>query len=217
MRYRRRRPEEREQFGVPLQQRKGPPPGPEILPWYWHPGREGAQPPPAAFAEQLKRIDPDLAVCFNPVLERWVLWVKNPRIQSEFCRGWQLLILWEHPVTKAYLPLNELMFHNIYVISAGRYANAREYFDKVESNISRQREQRAKDYDRERQAEQSELADFTRISSAAPGNRAALHHDGTLIPSQGHANHLRETRKWRLPSEMLKAEKDEKEKAAYGR
>lgn len=222
LKYRRRRPEEREKFTVPVNQRKGPPPGPEVLPWYWHPDREGAVPPPAAFAEQLARIDPDLRVCYSPVHERWILWVKNPRIgrmgaAQWLCRGWQLLMLWEHSVTHEFLPLSELVFANVYLISAGRYAGAKEYYDKLMAEAERAKEERSKKFDNDRQAEQNEVRESWKISSAGDGSRSALHHSGTVVPSQGEAAWRAETRKHRLPPELLKREEEDREKAFYGR
>lgn len=202
---------------VPFRGRTGPPPGPEVLPWYWHPNRYGSQPPPQAFADRLREIDPDLRVCFSPVHERWLVWVKSPRSVNTLCTGWRMLFLWEHPITKAFLPLNELIFHNLFFIDANRWGTAKAYYDRIETDLNKERDRRRNDYNRQRDAEQREFADMHRISSAAPGNRAALHHDGTLIPSPGHQAYLRETRKTRLPSEMIRQEEDEKEKRFYGR
>ena len=215
-RLRRRRPDERESFGVPLNQRTGPPPGPEILPWYWHPDREGAQPPPAAFVEKLKAIDPGLGVVFSPVHERYIIWVRNPKIQNALCRGWQLLFLWEHPVTHAFLPLNELVFHNLFYISRQRWPNAQEYFDRIQADIEREKAARMKTFQDERQGVQRDFFKTnSTISSAGSGSKSAL--SESIIPSPGEAAWRAETRKQRLPSEMIRHSQDEKEKEFYGR
>lgn len=221
-RLRRRRPHEREQFTVPLNQHTGPPPPPDVLPWYWDPQREGVKPPPAAFARQLREIDPDLRVCFNPVLERWVLWFKNPRIGTEpgfpaFLRpGWQLLMIWEHPISHDYLPLTELLFHNIYVISRGRIGGAKQYYDRIQANIEREKAERDATYQNDRQAQQADFRSSLQISSAGRGNRFALHHDGGLVASPGEQAWRRETRKTRLGAEHLKQEANEAERKFYG-
>lgn len=215
-RYRRRNPRDGE-FAVPIQQRQGPPPGPEVLPWYWHPGRDGAQPAPSAFDKRLKEICPDLAVVFSPVHERWMVWVKNPRIQHELCRGWQLLFLWEHPQTHEFLPLNELVFHNLMLIDSSKYAGAKDYFDKVQKSIDDARKEREKTYQNERRASQREFTKMFEISSAGSGSKFAMYHDGTMAPGQSDRNWRAETRKHRLPSEMLQHEKDEREIREYGR
>ena len=215
MRRHRRDPTDR--FLLPSARRVGPAPGPEVLLWYWHPNRFGSRPPPSAFAAQLRRIDPDLSVVFSPVHERWLVWVKEPRIQHPLCRGWKLLFLWEHPRTKTYLPLNELLFHNLLLIDATKYASAVDYYTRVQAGIDRARAARAADYDRERQAEQGDLADLYRISNMGSGNRAALHGDGTLVPSRGHQDWLTATRAQRLPRAFLTREQDDREKRAYGR
>lgn len=216
-RYRRKRPEERTQFAVPLNQRVGPPPGPEILPWYWHPNREGAQPPPTAFQEQLARIDPDLAVCFSPVHERWLIWVKNAQRVNSLCTGWQLIFLWEHPVTHAFLPLNELVFHNLYLVMASRFPNAIAYFDSIQAEMAKEKAAKEARHQDDRKTTQREFRASLQISSAGQGNRSALYHSGTLVPSPGEAAWRAETRKRRLPPEFIQAELDEKEKRAYGR
>ena len=215
-RYRRRKPEEK--FIVPVNQRKGPPPGPEILPWYWHPERDGAQPPPKAFDKRLKEIDPDLYVCYSPVHERWLVWVRNPARRNGLCRGWQLIFLWEHPDTNAYLELNELVFHNLFLVMRDRFPNAEAYYDRIAADIQRRREERNKQFDSERKAEQGEFYKTLHTpSTAGRGNKFALYGDGTLVPSPGAAAWRAETRKARLPGAYLQQERDEKEKQFYGR
>jgi len=225
-RWRRRQPHERETFGIALNQPTGPRPGPEILPWYWHPDREGALSPPEWFAKRLREIDPDLCVVFSPVHERYILWVKNPRIghdpdpevrdtiQMLGCVGWQLLMIWEHAETHVPIPLSELMFHNIYLISGERYPNARAYFDRIQEDIRRQIESRDKTFQGERQDFQNEYRKGTQvISSAGSGSKSAL--NDSVVPSRGEANWRADRRKWNLPAEMLQAERDQKEKDFY--
>lgn len=211
--YRRRGPAER--FSVPINQPRERP-GPEVLPWYWHPNRDGVTPAPVAFAKQLAAIDPDLRACFSPVHERWMIWVKNPRIQHALCRGWGLLFLWEHPVTKAHLPLSELVFHNLMLIDANRFRNGLEYFDKIQKRIEAAKAEKMKTHTNERQSLQREIRDSWQISSAGKGNKFALHHDGTAELGRGDRNWREDTRKHRLPSALLRQEQDDKERSEYG-
>jgi hypothetical protein len=222
-RYRRRKPSERPQFGIPHNQHKGPTPPPEVLPWFWHPERDGAQPPPAAFDKRLKEIDKDLSVCFSPVHERWLVWARNPRIgrdsskaTSWLCPGWQLLYIWEHAITHEYLPLNELVFHNLMLIDAQKYGNAKQYYDKIEASIQRQREDRDKKYNSDRNAQQKDWYQSMQISTAGKGNKFSLNHDGSMIDSPSTAAWRKETAKFRLPSDAIKQTENEKEKAFYG-
>lgn len=217
VKWRRKRPEERTQVSVPLNLHKGPKPGPEILPWYWHPDREMVKPAPAAFRAQLARIDPDLRAVFSPVHERWLIWVRNPRIQHWMCRGWQMLFLWEHPVTHEFLPLNELLFHNLMLIDAKRYRNGQEYYAKIEQRVAEAKEAKERTYTDERHGLQREMMDSHQISNLGTGSKSALHDDGSLVDSQGTRNWRAETRKWRMPAEFLRREKDEKEQQRYGR
>lgn len=223
-RYRRRR--KGEEFIVPLNQPKGKR-DPEILAHYWHPQREGAIPPPAAFDAKLKAIDPDLFVCYSPVHERWLLWVKEPRIgrgsdaaaadaTQMYCPGWLLLMIWEHSQTKAYLELSDLLFMNVFMISRRRWGNAQIYYDRVMADIRRQQASAEKAYQDDRRTYQKDRRDGWKISSAGAGNKFALYHDGTLLPSPGDLAWREETKAKRLPSADLRQARDEKERAFYG-
>lgn len=216
-RYRRRRPEERDQFTVPLRMHKGPKPGPEVLPYYWHPDRQDVQPAPKAFQLQLAAIDPDLRAVFSPVHERWLIWVRNARIQHWLCKGWQMLFFWEHATTHEFLPLDELLFHNLMLIDAKRYRSASEYFDKIEQRVAAGKEAKDRTYTDERRGLQMEMLDSNKISNLGTGSKSALHDDGTMVDSQGTANWRDETRKWRLPEALLRRERDEKEQRHYGK
>lgn len=211
-----RRKPQREKFNLPLNQHKGPPPPPDVLPWYWHPNREGVKKAPADFSARLHEIDPDLEVVFSPVHERWIIWCKNSRIQHWLCRGWQLIMLWENPVTHEYMPLSNLVFGNLYYISREKWGNGKRYYDRTVAEAKARKDAKEKTYQDERQARQSEMAGSWKISSAGQGNRAALHDSGTLVPSQGEVNWRKETRRWRLPSEVIRREKDDKERRHYG-
>lgn len=204
-------------FAVPLNQRKGPPPGVEVLPWFWHPDRDGSQPCPKEFHAQLIAIHPDLRVCFNPVMERWVLWVKNPRIQHEMCRGWQLLMFWEHSITKEYLPLSNLLFHNLMLIDATKYQGAKDYFKRIQDDVERQKQAKNNVYEQDRDDRNEDMRLSHQISTAGKGNKSALHDTADIVPSAGDIQWRQETRRWRLPKEILDREAREKEQRAYGR
>lgn len=214
--WRRRRPGDREQFSVPIRKSDAPR-SPEILPWYWHPDRLGVNRGPEAFQKQLAEIDKDLAVVFSPVHDRWLIWVRNPRMQNSVCPGWQMLFLWEHPTTHAFLPLNELVFHNLFHIMAHRFPNARTYYESISRDIDRQREERNRAYTNDREALQGEIYDSQKISTAGKGNKFAQHHSGTIVESPSQIAERQESRRWRLPSDMLKQIENEKEQAFYGR
>ena len=206
-RLRRRRPHERDTFGVPLNQHTGPKPGPEVLPWYWHPDRDGAQPPPAAFAKQLAEIDPDIKVCFSPVHERYLIWVRNPRIGADpastahwMCKGWQLLMLWEHPTTHEFLPLSELLFHNLVLIRATSHPSAVAYFNKIQDGIDKAKASLNASIDNDREAQQADWRQSMQISTAGKGNKFALHHDGTMVPGPAE-------QAWRAPPPMRSGRK----------
>lgn len=212
----RRRPGKGQPFTVPLNQPTGPKPGPEVLPWYWHPGRDGVRQPPEAFAKQLKEMAPDVRVVFSPVHERWLVWAQNPRIQHPMCRGWQLLMLWEHPVDHTFLPLNEMLFHNLVMIRVTSHPSAVAYYEKIQARIEEAKANRAKREANDREAMQGEFRDGMKISSAGRGNKFALHHDGTTVPTKAELAWRAETRKSRLPSALIQQEKNDREREEYG-
>jgi hypothetical protein len=176
----------------------------------------------------LEEIDKDLAVCFSPVHERWLLWFKNPRIGKSkdfpsFLRpGWQMLMMWETPKYPdgsggEYLPLTELLFGNIYIISRGKIGGAKKYFDKILADVARRKESMNRSYENDRKAQQADFRSSLQINSAGRGNKFALHHDGGLIAGPGEQAWRNETRKHRLGSAVLKQESNEKEQQFYGK
>lgn len=213
IRYRRRKSSD--QFAVPLNQHKGPPPPQEVLPWHWHPDRLGITYAPAAFRAQLHEIDTDLEAVYSPVHERWLIWCRNVKMRNHICPGWQLIFLWEDS-NKDYLPLTELVFNNLYVASRQKWGRASKYYDDIRKRAAEAQQSQENSYQDERQARQREMAASWKISSAGQGNRSALHDQGELAPSKGTQNWMNETRRWRLPSELIQREKDEKEQREYG-
>lgn len=189
----------------------------ERLPWAWHPDRSSPVKAPADFVEQLHAIDAGLEVTWSPVHERWLIWQRSPSSKNTVCPGWKLIFLWEHARTHAYLPLSDLVFHNLYMRDRNQYSSGAEYFAKIQQRIEAARLSRDREFTDERQTRQLEMTASHKISSAGNGSRSALFDQGTMIPSRGEANWKRETRKWRMPGELIQAEKDQKEKAFYGK
>lgn len=114
-------------------------PGPENHPWFWNPGRAAFRRPSDSFNEQLHKIDPDLEAVWNPVQERWGIWVKSPRLQTEICQGWRLLFIHNNRAG-GYMPLDETVFARIYTIDSHRVGDARKYFDRMVSEMERDKE-----------------------------------------------------------------------------
>jgi hypothetical protein len=119
--------------------------GPESNLWFWNPRREPTKRPSESFSEQLASLDPDLRAVWNPVEERWAIWVKSPRFQTPICQGWRLLFI-HRAADGSYLPLDELVFARIYTIDSHRVGDARKYFERISSEMDREREQRERQF-----------------------------------------------------------------------
>lgn len=125
------------QFSVPLAKREKL--GPEAMPQWWHPGRVDAQGPPESFAEQLAAFDPDLRVTWNPLIERWQVWTRAPRVTYHLCPGWRLLFVHRGP-SGEYLPLDERVFARLYHASADKWGSGKRYFARLLEEQERDRE-----------------------------------------------------------------------------
>lgn len=173
------------------------------LPHFWHPNRDGIVTPDPAFAAKLAAVHPDLRLTRPPIkapvaVNAWLLWVKKESITHHLCPGWQLLMAWAigtHP-----LPLDERIFAAIAHFDRRHLGeNAVQYFDRII---------RERDHDRDeknvkhRAAVVYEAKDFmqsTKIKNIGRGNKFALHHDGTIYPSRGERNWMKERERGMLP------------------
>lgn len=116
------------------------PVGPEASDWFWNPNRVGVRGAPDYFAAQLQAFDPELAITWNPLTERWLVWVRKPKLVSKLCRGWLLLF----PVRYedgSYQPLDDRIFARLYAISGQRWGSGAAYFRRIEQEIERDRQQ----------------------------------------------------------------------------
>lgn len=190
--------------------------GPEHEFVYWHPNREGAEPAPETIMREIRLIHPGLRIVKSPVHQRWLVWFPSPAVQHPLCAGWQLVLVWEHPRTGEYLPLSvELLGFNLYLLSRDHIGGnnpALRHFERVQDEIQRKRAARDRQYHENRRAEQRELLDGRRISTAGAGNRFAMHHDGSVVPSQGEINWRLETEKWRIPKHLQQRRQQDREK-----
>jgi hypothetical protein len=160
---------------------------PEQLPQFWHPQRFGVEVAPARFRQRLQRINPNLDCTWGTPIERWLLWERNPEVTHYLCAGWSLRFVWQGYQNR-YLPLDERVFANIYVRQLWRYEKGGlGYIDRIISEIERDRRIRKKDTNNESEARRRDYLQSHRISNLA-GNKFALHHDGTIIPSRGEQN-----------------------------
>lgn len=184
------------------------------LPHFWHPNRDGVEKAPKDFLRRLHAVKPTLMVvrppAAAPVRHCWYLWEQRPEVTHPLCPGWFLLLAWE--IDGVALPLDEKFFAALWHFDPRNCGGAVKYFDRVIEERDRGRKLERKRYDNERRAVQREFMASRKISSAGHGSKFALHHDGTILPSAGELNWTLERQKRSLPSEMVRAEKDEKER-----
>lgn len=183
---------------------------------YWHPQRAGVEPAPEWFADRLTAIHPDLAVVRPPAgapVPRlaWLVWMRKPSVTHRLCPGWWLLFVWETP-GRLPLPLDNRVFANLYLRSRERFGSAVQYWDHCQRQMDAEKATREKDYTRDRQDQQREFVKARRISNLGSGSKFAQHHDGTIVPSRASAAWSTETRARRLPSEMLREERETRER-----
>lgn len=112
------------------------PKGPETIPWWWNPNNVYATQAPSWFRDKLEALDPNLAVTWNATTARWQLFVRAPKVQHPLCRGWRLLFV-HHDGEGGYLPLDERIFARIYAIDARHQGDAKQYFERVVSEMER--------------------------------------------------------------------------------
>jgi hypothetical protein len=190
-------------YTVPLAATRSDP-GPEQEFIYWYPDRLGIRHAPADLLATIRRdVHPSLDVTWSPIHERWLVWNREPRAQNPLCPGWALVFVWEHPLTRGYLALDpQLLGFNLYLCMRDKVGTARECFDRVEAQIARTKAARHHADTNSRHDFQRELLRSRRISNIGAGNKFALHHDGTVVPSRGEANWSRERIKWAIPADI---------------
>jgi hypothetical protein len=120
--------------------------GPEFNPWFWNPNRIGADRAPSYFLHRLwNEMGTELRVTWNPINERWQVWTLAPTVNHPICQGWKLLFIHNGP-SGEYLPLDERVFARLYASSARVHGSGKEYFNRIVSEMERDKERREANY-----------------------------------------------------------------------
>jgi hypothetical protein len=119
--------------------------GPETNPWFWNPNQFGIKLAPQDFRKQLKSLGDELEACWNPVIERWQVFARTPKIQHKICQGWRLLFIVKD-ANGGFLPLDERTLARLYAASVLSNGNARQYFDRIVREMERDKEKRDRQY-----------------------------------------------------------------------
>lgn len=127
-----------QRFRQPIAKPKGLPPEANV--WYWNPNRIGIRLAPAWFRKRLhEEFDPDLEVTWAVIHQRWLLWVRHPKINQSVCQGWRLLFV-HQSADHQYLPLDERVFARLVNASVDRHGSAKRYVERIVSEFERDRE-----------------------------------------------------------------------------
>lgn len=208
-----RRPQRTAPFQMPINKAPEPKLPPGALFWFWHPERDGVEHSPRAFDVQLKAIHPGLfatrppAGAPKPCDQRWIIWQRDETQKNRVCPGWKLLFLWP-PKDYDPIPLDNRVFANLAIIDPRRYASSREYFDGIVANLQREHQAREDSHHQYLADSRKEFFETHKIKNIGRGNKFALHHDGTILPSRGEQNWAREREHLMLPADVQRERKE---------
>lgn len=161
-------------FGQAISRPKALPP--EEHTWYWHPDRFGVKKADDAFSAKLDNLGHGLAVTWHPLKERWLVWVRDGKIQHPICHGWKLIFVWE--IDGQYAPLDERLLAKIFDRSGRKWGNLYEYWLKVEQAIEHEREMKEKAREADVRHSAGEYYDYTLIKNIGSGSKFANHQAG---------------------------------------
>jgi hypothetical protein len=85
----------------------------------------------------------ELEITWNPIDERWQVWMRSPKFVHPLCQGWKLLFIHNGPDGE-YLPLDERLKARLYSASAAKHGDAKKYFDRIESEYWRDKDKKDK-------------------------------------------------------------------------
>lgn len=114
--------------------------GPEFNSWFWNPFNVSVRLGPDDFRRKIKEIDEKYEVTWNPVTERWLVFARDPKINHPICRGWKLVFVVE--LDGEYVPLDERTLAKAWDRSVRKWGSANQYWERIESEIWREREKR---------------------------------------------------------------------------
>lgn len=205
------------------------PPTPKPLPaealyHYWYPEREGVEQAPERIRKQLRKIHPDLRAVRPPASAPtqshcWLLWFRKPEVTHWLSPGWFLFFPWQERAEiydedkglKTMLkPLSlddPRLVANIYRFSVfGEFKSAEAHFRNVVDRMKESKAARVKADDDRRHAIARDFFQYRKPKNIGHGSKFATHQDGTIVPSRGHLDAIRQRGKRDEPGEVTKAE-----------
>lgn len=182
---------------------------PAALYHYWYPERDGVEHCPADFAQKVRDIAGDQIAIVRPPARApvrcrcWLMFYRKPEVTHPLSPGWFLLRAWNdgHEPHPKPLPLDNRLLAAMWEASAYKWGNAEAYWKHCVSEMQRDKAIQDKDFSNESMARARDIRAFHKIKNIGPGNKFALHHDGSIVPSQGEQNWTVERLKHLLPSQ----------------
>ena len=110
----------------------------------WNPNNPMAfqRRPDEAYLEELHKIDPNLEITWNAMLELWQVWVVDITIgttdATAYTKGWRLLFTLREAGTREYAPLDNRLFALLYAHDMGRFGGASGYYDELKRRAAEQ-------------------------------------------------------------------------------
>lgn len=144
--------------------------GPEHNPWFWNPNRADIRLGPSDFRKRMKGMDERLEVTWNPITERWQIWVVDHKIQHKVCHGWRFLFSTDPR------ELDERVMAELYARSGYKWGNLYEMWLRVEQEIERDREKADRNREDEVKAIARDYWDYTLIKNVGRGSKFTENH-----------------------------------------
>ncbi len=139
--------------------------------WFWHPHRCGVKFGPSSFTDRLKsEMGDELEVVWNPINERWQVWMKSPGFQSPIAQGYKLLFVHQDRYGN-YLPLDERVYARLYSCSRDVNGTGKEYFARIESEYWRDKDKQEKRLSQEAIDQAMPYFEHSKIKNIGKGNK----------------------------------------------
>jgi hypothetical protein len=149
--------------------------GPEANPWFWHPDRPQSKVADERFVDDLAKVDPKLAVSWNPVRGNWQVFTKAPNFSHPICTGWKLLFI-HHDGDGGYLPLDNRIMARLYSADLSRWPSAKAYFDQVDSEVRRQKAKQEERLKQEAIDQAMPFWEHSQIKNIGKGSKFSTYH-----------------------------------------
>jgi hypothetical protein len=194
-------------YRVPIVLKPDAPLPPEALHHFWYPGRFGVEQAPDWFVDRLLEISDQVMMVRPPANaplwdnkpRPWLMWMKKATVTYWLCPGWSLLFIWADDLGDPQR-LDNRVFANLYLRSKKKFGNGLKYYEHCQKTQANAKAARVADFDAENKDRAESMRQFHQIKNIGRGNKFALHHDGTLLPSRAQRQWMKDTRKTRLPS-----------------